>query len=102
MNKRVILTAVLPMIALAVMASAPARADTPCQTHIKQVQAQWDKMPPMNMGVSVDSANAQITEEFRMAKEACQKGNAVDAETHLNLVRRHLGMDEHSAPHDHM
>jgi hypothetical protein len=104
MLKKTVLTAVLSAVVLSTAAlSLPAQAATahPCQADVAKVQAEWDKM--VGMGQSMESAKSNyglVTAVFAEAKQDCQRGDVAATEAKLNLVRRHLGLEEHSAPHD--
>jgi len=100
MLKKITLAAI-PALALAFCFTSAARAEAQCETSIKEVQAQWDKMYPMGMDSPRNATYKSATDSFRMAKEKCKEGKTVETEQYLNLVRAHLNMPEHPAPHDH-
>lgn len=99
MFKKIALAAI-PALALAIGFTSAARAEQPCEASVKEVQAQWDKMYPMGMDRPTGNYK-QVSDNFRIAKEKCKEGKTVETEQYLNVVRGHLGMAEHPAPHDH-
>jgi uncharacterized low-complexity protein len=98
MLKKLALAAV-PAIALILGAATAARAEQPCEASVKEVQAKWDKMYPMGMDRPTGNYK-QVADNFRFAKEKCKEGKTVETEQYLNVVRAHLNMPEHAAPHD--
>lgn len=95
MLKKLALFAV-PALALVIGFSGVARAETQCETSIKEVQAKWDKMYPMGMQKSYKN----VEDNFRIAKDKCKDGKTTEVEQYLNVVRAHLNQPEHAAPHD--
>lgn len=98
MFKKFALVAV-PALALAIGFGSAARAEQPCEASVKEVQVNWDKMYPMGMDRPTGNYK-QIADNFRIAKEKCKEGKTVETEQYLNVVRAHLNMPEHAAPHD--
>lgn len=99
MFKKIALAAI-PALALAIGFTSAARAEQPREASIKEVQAQWDTIYPMGMD-SPTGNDKQVADNFRVAKEKCTEGKTVETEQYLNVVRAHLNMPEHPAPHDH-
>ncbi|MBI5165316.1 MAG: hypothetical protein HY985_15600 [Magnetospirillum sp.] len=100
MFKKIALVAV-PALALAIGFGAAARAaDAPCEASLNEVQAKWDKMYPMGMDNPKNPTYRSATDSLRIAKEKCKEGKTVETEQYLNVVRAHLNMPEHAAPHD--
>ncbi len=90
--------AAIPALALAVGFGAPAFAATPaCADDVAQVQAAWDAMYPMAMHTN---GNQGIGDALRMAKQKCAEGDTVATQQYLNVVRSHLDMPQHPAPHN--
>ena len=88
----------LPALALSTgFAGAAFAADHSCDASVAEVQAKWEKMYPMAMQ---DNGNQGIKDALRMAKEKCAAGDTVGAQQYLNVVRSHLDMPAHPAPHD--
>lgn len=98
MLKKLVILA-LPL-ALAIGFGGTARAAAQCETSIKEVQVQWDKMYPMGMESPKNPTYKTATDSFRIAKEKCKEGKTVETEQYLNVVRAHLNVPEHAAPHD--
>jgi len=88
-----------PLAILATGISGEAHAESQCEASIKEVQAEWDKMYPMGMDRPTGNYR-QVSDNFRIAKEKCKEGNVVETEQYLNVVRGHLHMPQHPAPHD--
>ena len=88
----------IPALALAVGFAAPAFAATSatCADDVARVQAEWDAMYPMAMQ---ENGNQGVGDALRMAKQKCQEGDGVAVEQYLNVVRSHLDMAQHPAPH---
>lgn len=90
--------AAIPALALAVGFAAPAFAATPaCAGDVAQVQAAWDAMYPMAMHTN---GNQGIGDALRMAKQKCAEGDIVATQQYLNVVRSHLDLPQHPAPHN--
>lgn len=91
--------AAIPALALAIGFGAPAFAAAPaaCADDVAQVQAAWDAMYPMAMQTN---GNQGIGDALRMAKQKCEEGDTVAVHQYLNVVRSHLGMAQHPAPHN--
>jgi|GEM_PF-3137634 hypothetical protein len=88
----------LPALALSTgFAGAAFAADHSCEASVKEVQATWEKMYPMAMQ---ENGNQGINDALRMAKEKCAEGDVVATQQYLNVVRGHLDMPAHPAPHD--
>lgn len=87
--------AVLTLVALGYAGAV--QAETQCEASVKEVQAKWDKMYPM--GMDTNSSYRAIADNFRIAKENCKAGDTAGTETYLNVVRGHLGMEQHEKPH---
>lgn len=89
----------IPALVIAAGLASPAlAAPAPaCADQVREVQKAWDAMYPMAM-----ERNGQqgIADALRIAKEKCREGDTVATQQYLNLVRSHLGMPEHPAPHD--
>lgn len=100
MFKKISLAAI-PALALAIGFTSAARAEAQCETSVKEVQSNWDKMYPMGMDSPRNASYRAATDNFRLAKEKCKEGKTVETEQYLNVVRAHLNMPEHPAPHDH-
>lgn len=89
--------AALPALVLAAGLASPAlAAPAPdCAESVREVQAKWDAMYPMAMSQDYQG----IADALRIAKEKCAKGDVASAQQYLNVVRGHLNMPEHPAPH---
>lgn len=77
----------VPAIALIGIATAQA-AQISCKDNIAEVQKQWDKVYHRE----ASGAHPQVKDQFRIAKEACQKGEQKRATEYLDVVRSHLNM----------
>lgn len=87
----------LPALVLAAGLASPAlAAPAPdCAESVREVQAEWDAMYPMAMNQDFRG----IADSLRMAKEKCAEGDVASTQQYLNVVRSHLNMAEHPAPH---
>lgn len=90
--------AAIPALALAIGFGTPAFAASPapCADEVAQVQAAWDAMYPMAMHTG---GNQGIGDALRIAKEKCKEGDTAAVQQYLNVVRSHLDMPQHAAPH---
>lgn len=79
----------LAIPAIALMGAAAAQAAEPsCKDNIAEVQKSWDKVYHRES----QGAHPQVKDNFRIAKELCEKGKGAEATSYLDVVRSHLNM----------
>lgn len=88
----------IPALVLATGLASPALAapNPDCADSVRAVEARWDAMYPMAMGQDGQQGYADA---LRIAKEKCLEGDVAATQQYLNVVRGHLGMAQHPAPH---
>lgn len=89
----------IPAIVLAAGIASPALAASApaCADSVREVQKAWDAMYPMAMQ---QDGGQNVAYAMRQAQEKCREGDVTATQQYLNVVRSHLGMPEHPAPHD--
>ncbi|SBW12641.1 exported hypothetical protein [uncultured Alphaproteobacteria bacterium] len=98
MFKTLTLGAIPALVLAAGLASPALAAPTPaCADAVREVQTAWNAMYPMAMQ---QDGHQGIADALRLAKEACNSGDVVKTQQYLNVVRSHLAMPRHPAPHD--
>lgn len=98
MFKTLTLGAIPALVLAAGLASPALAAPAPaCADSVREVQAAWDAMYPMAMQQDGQQGAADA---LRLAKAACNSGDVVKTQQYLNVVRSHLVMPQHPAPHN--